>query len=218
ESHDSDFTWSEFYRRTNDELVAGWGNPVNRAPYPSHKTVGATPAAALTDADRALLAQVNSGFEKVGELLGTHRQRAAINEAMHLVAETNKYLSDTAPWKLKEDRDRQGAVLFTAAQAISDLNTMLSPFLPHSSQAVHETFGGSGLIAPQPRIDEVTDLDDPTFEYPIITGDYASTKGTWARRDLTPGTTVGKPSPVFTKLDESIVEAELERLRAQGEG
>src|SRR5699024_9227048 len=155
---------------------------------------------------------------KVGELPGTHRQRAAINEAMHLVAETNKYLSDTAPWKLKEDRDRQGAVLFTAAQAISDLNTMHSPLLPHSSQPARETFRDSGPSPPQPSIDEVTDLDDPTFEYPIITGDYASMKGTWARRDLTPGTTVGKPSPVFTKLDESIVEEELERLRAQGEG
>jgi len=217
ESHDSDFTWSEFYRRTNDELVAGWGNLVNRTANLIHKNFGEIPAAHLSDVDRALLEQVNSGFEKVGELLGTHRQRAAISEAMHLVAETNKYLSDTAPWKLKEDRERQAAVLFTAAQAISDLNTMLSPFLPHSSQAVHETFGGSDLIAPQPRIDEVTDLDDPAFAYPIITGDYESMKGTWARRELAPGTAVGKPSPVFTKLDEGIVEEELERLRAQGE-
>src|SRR5699024_9216233 len=98
-----------------------------------------------------------------------------------------------------------------------DLNTMLSPFLPHSAQAVHATFGGRGTFAPQPRMEEVTDLDDPSFEYPIITGDYAAMKGTWQRTDLVPGTPVGKPAPLFSKLDEAIVEEELARLRAQGE-
>jgi len=134
-----------------------------------------------------------------------------------LVGEANRYLSETTPWKLKEDKPRQAGVLATVAQAVVDLNTMMSPFLPHSAQKVHETFGGVGEIAPQPRIEEVTDLDDPSFAYPIITGDYEAMKGTWGRRELQAGTPVAKPSPVFTKLDESIVEEELDRLRAQSE-
>ncbi|MPV48677.1 methionine--tRNA ligase [Pseudactinotalea sp. HY160] len=219
ESHDSDFTWSEFHRRTNDELVAGWGNLVNRTANLIHKNFGEIPAAGdLADIDRDLLATTEAGFAQVGDLVGSQRQRAAITEAMRLVADVNRYLSDTAPWKLKTDPARQGTVLHTAAQAIGDLNTMLAPFLPHSASAVQETFGGtagSDRLAPQPRLEEVTDLDDPTRSYPIITGDYGASRGTWHRTPLVPGTPVGKPTPVFTKLEESMVAEELERLREQ---
>jgi len=217
ESHDSDFTWAEFFRRTNDELVAGWGNLVNRTANLLHKNFGEIPTGEKHQVDQALLDRIEHGFTQVGELLKTHRQRAVITEVMHLVGEANRYLSETTPWKLKEDKPRQAGVLATVAQAVVDLNTMMSPFLPHSAQKVHETFGGVGEIAPQPRIEEVTDLDDPSFAYPIITGDYEAMKGTWGRRELQAGTPVAKPSPVFTKLDESIVEEELDRLRAQSE-
>jgi methionyl-tRNA synthetase len=106
-------------------------------------------------------------------------------------------------------------VLHTAAQAVSDANTLLAPFLPHSAQQVHETFGRAGTFSPLPRIDEVTDLDDDSRRYPIITGDYelGRTVAPWRSEAIVPGTPVAKPTPVFTKLDDSIVEEELERLR-----
>ncbi|NLT55975.1 MAG: methionine--tRNA ligase [Actinomycetales bacterium] len=221
ETQDTDFTWSEFVRRTNDELVAGWGNLVNRTASMIHKNVGAIPAAgALTDADNALLAATGAAFDGVGSLLASHRQKQAITEAMRAVAEANKYLSDQAPWKLRTaDPERMETVLHVAAQAVSDCRTLLSPFLPHSAQTVHEVMGGAGTVSPMPRIDEVDDLDGGPG-YPVLTGDYRvdATVGPWRRVPIVPGTPVGAPTPVFRKLDDSIVEEELERLRANSRG
>jgi methionyl-tRNA synthetase len=213
ENQDADFTWAEFVRRTNDELVAGWGNLVNRTATLVAKNFGAIPPAGeLTDADRALLDQVERGFGVVGELIGRHRQKQAIGEAMRIVAEVNKYVSDSAPWKLKgeEERERLGTVLHVMTQAVSDCNTILSPFLPHSANAVHAVLGGTGTLQPMPRIEEVDDLDGGPG-YPVITGDY-SDAAPWARRPVVVGTPVAKPTPVFTKLDPSIVDEELARL------
>jgi len=224
ENHDSDFTWSEFKRRTNDELVAGWGNLVNRTANLLHKNVGQIPEVGdLNDTDHALLQTTNRAFTKVGELIGSHRQRQAINEAMRAVAEANKYLSDSAPWKLKDsDPARMRTILHVATQAIDDCNTLLAPFLPHAAQTVHEVFGGQDTISPMPRIEEVSDLDDSETNYPIMTGDYrlatendAGTIRPWASRKITPGTPIAAPKPIFTKLDDSIVEEELARLAEQ---
>ncbi|WP_454051143.1 methionine--tRNA ligase [Cellulomonas sp. Marseille-Q8402] len=216
EAQDADFTWADFKRRTNDELVAGWGNLVNRTASMIHKNVGAIPTPGpRLGVDEALLATTTTAFGRVGELIGTHRHRAAIGEAMRVVQEANRYISETEPWKLKTDPERLGTVLHTAAQAVSDCNTMLAPFLPHSAQQVHEALGGTGQFSPLPRIDEVTDLDDPSRQYPVITGDYRRgvTLPAWQPKALVPGTPVAKPEPVFTKLDDDMVEAELDRLR-----
>jgi methionyl-tRNA synthetase len=211
ETHDTDFTWSEFLRRTNDELVAGWGNLVNRSISMAAKNFGAVPTPGeLTETDRALLAKSAAAFEPIGQLIGTHRQKAAITEAMRVVAEANKYISESAPWKLGEDRERQGTVLHTALQVVSDCNTLLSPFLPHSAQRVHELLGGAGVVAPQPEIREVDDLDGGPG-YPVLTGDYADAPA-WASTPLPAGRELAKPKPVFTKLDPSIVDEELARL------
>src|SRR5690625_32468 len=224
ENHDTDFTWSEFKRRTNDELVAGWGNLVNRTANLVHKNIGAIPEAGeLNDTDRALLAKTKSAFDNIGDLIGSHRQRNAVSETMRVVAEANKYLSDAAPWKLKEsDPKRMETILHVATQAIDDCNTMLAPFLPHAAQTVHEVFGGKSMISPQPRIEEVTDLDDDSLEYPIMTGDYRlatdgenGTVRPWRSQAIKPGTPVAAPSPIFKKLDDSIVEDELARLADQ---
>ena len=216
ETHDTDFTWAEFKRRTNDELVAGWGNLVNRTANLVHKNFGEIPAATdQQDIDRDLLSRTGAAFGVVGDHVAHHRQRAGINEAMAVVSDVNKYLSDTAPWKLKapEDRERLATVLHTATQAISDCRTLLAPFLPHSAQQVHEVFGGTGQVEATPRIDEVTDLDDSSITYPVITGDYRGAHA-WASVPVTVGTPIAPPKPVFTKLDDSIVEEEL--ARAQG--
>ncbi|AEI11100.1 MULTISPECIES: methionine--tRNA ligase [Cellulomonas] len=215
ENQDADFTWADFLRRTNDELVAGWGNLVNRTASMIHKNFGEIPAAGpLLEVDRAILDQSRAAFTTVGDLVGTHRHKAAIGEAMRVVQEANRYVSETEPWKLGADRERLGTVLNTAAQVVSDANTLLAPFLPHSAQKVHETLGGAGVFAPQPRLEEVTDLDDATRTYPVITGDYRDVPA-WATSTLVPGTPVAKPTPVFTKLDDSIVEEELERYRTR---
>ena len=221
ETSDSDFTWAEFVRRTNGELVAGWGNLVNRTASMIAKKFGEIPTPGeLEDIDRALLDAVEAGFETVGNLIRHHRQKAALSEAMRLVGEANKYVTDTEPFKLKapEQQQRLATVLWTLAQAVTDLNLMLSPFLPHAANDIDRVMGGAGEIAPMPYIEEVAELDPQVlpadFEgrngYPIITGDYTQVP-TWERHPITPGTPIAKPTPVFVKLDESIVEEELAR-------
>jgi methionyl-tRNA synthetase len=215
ENQDSDFTWAEFVRRTNDELVAGWGNLVNRTATMVAKNFGEIPAAVeLSERDRAVLDHVGGTFAQVGDLIGKHRQKAAITEAMRAVAEVNRYVTDEAPWKLKgdEERARLGTVLHVLVQCVQDLNTVLSPFLPFSSNAVDEVFGGSGDIQPMPELREVDDLDGGAG-YPILTGDYTSA-ARWGRRPVVVGTPVAKPTPVFTKLDPALVDEELARLGA----
>ena len=131
---------------------------------------------------------------------------------MRVVGEANKYLSDQAPWKLKEDPARRDTVLHTALQAIKDCNTLLTPFLPHSAQQVHELLGGTGIWSAAPEIHEVTDLDDGS-PYPIITGPYDEAQAGWTSTPLPPsGTPLAPPTPIFTKLDPSIVDEELARL------
>ncbi|MDT3767879.1 methionine--tRNA ligase [Gleimia hominis] len=223
ETSDADFTWAEFVRRTNDELVAGWGNLVNRTASMIAKRFGQIPAPAqLQDIDSALLAEVQSGFETVGGLIERHHQKAALAAIMKLVAKANKYVTETEPFKLKADdeRERLGTILWTLAQVVADLNLMLSPFLPHSANAVDQVMGGAGQVAPMPRIEEVTDLDAKAddgaeLSYPIITGDYTNVPK-WERREVAVGTPVSKPKPVFVKLDPSVVEEELERYANLG--
>mgnify|MGYP001645003520 CR=1 FL=1 len=224
ETSDSDFTWAEFVRRTNGELVAGWGNLVNRTASMIAKKFGEIPTPGeLEDIDRALLDAVEAGFATVGNLIRHHRQKAALSEAMRLVGEANKYVTDTEPFKLKapEQQQRLATVLWTLAQAVTDLNLMLSPFLPHAANDVDRVMGGEGRIAPMPVIEEAEELDPQVlpsdFEgrsgYPIITGDYTGVP-TWERHPVTAGTPVAKPTPVFVKLDEAIVDEELARYAA----
>jgi methionyl-tRNA synthetase len=219
ENSDSDFTWAEFVRRTNGELVAGWGNLVNRTVTMIHRNFGEIPKAGELDgADVNLLADVAAAFDTVGEMIATHRQRQAIAEAMRVVGEVNKYVTEQAPYKLKADneRERLATILHVVAQAVSDCNVLLSPFLPFSANIVDTALGGSGRVAPMPRIEEVDDLDGGA-PYPVITGNYSDPTA-WGRRPVTPGAPVGKPSPIFAKLDPTVVDQELARLGIDGDG
>ncbi len=218
ETSDAAFTWADFVTRNNSELVAGWGNLVNRTATMIAKNFGEIPArGALEPVDEDVLAAVQQGFETVGDLIGRHRLRAAIAEAMRVVGEVNKYLTVTEPYKMKDDsqRERLGTVLHVAAQCVLDCNTLLSPFLPHSSNKVWAAYGGQGEFMPMPRIDHVEDLDPDDGAglgfYPIITGDYSATPP-WERRSIVAGTPVAKPTPIFTKLDPAVVDEELARL------
>ncbi|HQR27378.1 MAG TPA: methionine--tRNA ligase [Nocardioides sp.] len=218
ETSDSDFSWADFVQRTNSELVAGWGNLVNRTATMIARSFGEIPVAGpLEPADEELLAAVAAAFASVGDLIGRHRQRAAIAEAMRVVGEVNKYLTATEPYKMKEEsqRERLGTVLHVAARCVLDCNTLLAPFLPHSANDVWRVFGGEGEFMPMPRIEHVTELDPGDgaglTTYPVITGDYSTTPA-WAPRPVPVGATVGKPTPVFRKLDPSVVDEELARM------
>ena len=218
ETQDADFTWSEFVRRNNDELVAGWGNLVNRSLSMAAKNFGRIPEpGTLTQSDADLGRAIKAAFGNVGDLLARSRQKAAIQEAMRAVAEANKYVSDQAPWQLRDDAERQGTVLHTALQAVRDLNTILTPFLPHSAQTIHEALGGTGVWSPMPQLTEVSEPDNS--DYPVLMGDYQSAYDNGARWESQPievGRPLEPPRPVFRKLDPTVVDDELARLEAEG--
>ncbi|MEP7333293.1 MAG: methionine--tRNA ligase [Terracoccus sp.] len=217
ENQDSDFSWKEFVQRNNSELVAGWGNFVQRTATMVAKSFGEVPRPDATEpVDDELLAAVEAGFATVGGLLERQRQKAALAEVMRLVGEANAYVSRTEPFKLKGEhqRERLATVLHTLVQVVSDLNTMMSPFLPHSANRVHAVIGGQGELMPMPRLEVVRDLDDDSRSYPVITGDYRATPR-WERRPVEVGAPVAKPTGVFTKFDaDQVVADEQARLAA----
>ena len=212
ETQDTDFTWSEFVRRNNDELVANWGNLVNRTLTSVHRTFGAVPEPGeLEDEDRRLLEGIDSGFDTVGEAIEAARFKAALAEAMRLASLVNQYTSEQAPWALIEtDRERAGTVLYVSLRAIDSLKTMFTPFLPFSSQTLHELLGYEGTIAGPLELREVGEEGD---EHEVLTGDYDSWEGSWAPSELPAGRALPKPRPLFKKLDaETVVAEELARM------
>ena len=217
ESSDSDFTWAEFVRHNNEELAASWGNLVNRVANLMNKNFGEIPAldeASMTDEDRALLAETAGAFDSIGSLIENHRQKNALSEAMRVVGDINKYISATEPWKIKDNPARLGTVLHVAAQAVSDANHLLAPFLPHSAQKVWEALGGAGTFSPLPELKEVEDLDKPGFTYPIITGNYELGVNVhpWKSEAIEVGAVVPKPTPIFAKIPTEAVKEELARF------
>ncbi|GAA3723869.1 methionyl-tRNA synthetase [Spinactinospora alkalitolerans] len=217
ETQDTDFTWSEFVRRNNDELVAAWGNLVNRSVSMAAKNLGEIPEAGeFTEEDRRVLDGSRAAFAAVGEHLDRSRFKAALQEAMRTIAEANKYISDQAPWALKKtDPERMKTVLHVALQLVDDAKTLLTPFLPASSNKVHAMLGGTGVWSAMPRLEEVTDSiggEEGESSYPVITGEYADNEARWESVPIVPGTPLAAPKPLFRKLDQSVVDEELARL------
>ncbi|WP_047868992.1 methionine--tRNA ligase [Nocardiopsis sp. RV163] len=217
ETQDTDFTWAEFVRRNNDELVAAWGNLVNRSISMAAKNLGEIPAAGeLTDEDRRVLEDSRAAFARVGGRLERSQFKAGLQEAMRTVAEANKYISDQAPWALKKtDPERMATVLHVALQLVQDANTLLTPYLPESANKVYAMLGGTGTWTGMPRIDAGRDTiggSEEEVEYPVITGDYADNEARWESRPIAVGTPLGRPEPLFAKLDQSVVDEELARL------
>jgi methionyl-tRNA synthetase len=207
ETQDVDFTWEEFVRRINFELANEWGNLVNRAVSMAHKNVGSIPRpTAPTAADEELKALSRAAFDVVGAHLRRSRFKQAIGEAMRVVGAANKYISDQEPWKQKDNPERRDTILHTALQVVQDANTMLTPFLPHAAQKVHEALGGTGVWAAQPELREVEDLDVPGRINPILTGDYAAEQARWESTPIEVGRPLQKPTPLFAKLDPKLGE------------
>lgn len=218
ENNDTDFTWDEFVRRVNNELANGWGNLVNRTVSMAHKNFGEVPVpGALTAEDEAILELALRTLDDAAEHLHQSHFKAAISAAMHVVGEANAYIAAQEPWKLAKDpgqRERLATVLWTALQVVSDCNVMLTPFLPHTAQLVHETLGRSGVWAARPEVREVADdmavdlvgvgLPPAGKNYPVISGDYAAQQAVWARVAVEPGTALDKPQPLIAKLDPEL--------------
>jgi methionyl-tRNA synthetase len=148
----------------------------------------------------------------VGELIERARFRAALAEAMRLASIVNQYVSEQAPWALiADDRERAGTVLNVVLRCIDDLKLLFLPFLPFSSQALHQLLGYDTLIAGELSFEEITVEEVP---YTVLTGDYADWAGRWEPTALPAGQQLREPKPLYVKLDaERVVEEELERLR-----
>ncbi len=211
ETADTDFTWAEFVRRNNDELADTWGNLVNRAVSFAARNIGEIPPAGeLADVDRALLGRSRAAFDEVGSLIERSHFKAAVSEIMHVAGEANKYLSEQAPWGLREsDPQRMRTILHVALQAVDDVKTLFTPFLPESSARVHRMLGGEGRWAAMPDQHQVGEEGGP--DYPVLTGDY-DTGARWESRPVRVGTPLARPEPLFAKLDQSVIDEELARL------
>jgi methionyl-tRNA synthetase len=203
ETGDSDFSWREFVQRNNDELVATYGNLVNRVltftyrnfegRVPAYSDMGADNAAPFDDRDKDLLEKAESAYKDIhaeGGLLATCRFKQAIMAAMAVAQEANRYLEEKAPWKvIKEDRAAAAISLYAVICAIALLKNTFYPFLPFSSQQVHEYLGFEGHIEEYARKNPLQPLPPP-------------------------GQPLREPKPLFAKLDESVIEEEGKRIGA----
>lgn len=176
ESNDSELTIDEIARRINDELVATWGNLVNRVLSMIHQYFDGVvpPTGDLSDDDTRALAAGAATLDEVGTLISEIKLRAGIARAMHGAQEVNGYLNDLAPWKTaKTDMERTGTTLWVALQMIAANAVALSPYLPSTSRSVLDSLG---VLAP---------------------GDAV----TWAAPEVATGTRLGALAPLFSKVE-----------------
>jgi methionyl-tRNA synthetase len=187
ETGDTDFSWREFIRRNNDELVATYGNLVQRVLTFVYRSFdGSVPIPGEIDSlSQGLLEKAEETLSLVDGLLYRCHFKEAIKSAMSLAQETNRYLENKSPWKMiKQNRKEAATALYIALCAISYLKTMLYPFLPFSSQKLHRLLGFKGNVK-----------------------DYG-----WKPITPKPGQKLLPPEPLFVKLDEGLVAEETARL------
>ncbi|HEX9896036.1 MAG TPA: methionine--tRNA ligase [Dehalococcoidales bacterium] len=187
ETGDTDFSWREFVRRNNDELVATYGNLVHRVLTFTYKNFdGKVPTFTGADAtSQQLNTLADAIFIEVDSLLASCSFKQAIKRAMDLAHEANRYLDEKAPWKaFKTDKQAAANSLYTALRIISALKTMLYPFLPFSSQRLHEYLGFGGKVE-----------------------DFG-----WQIQTPQSGQNLHQPQPLFTKLEDELVERETQKL------
>lgn len=205
ETKDANFSWEEFALRNNGELVAAWGNLVNRVlGFAYGRYEGRVPEPAALDArDTELLATIEAGFATVGGHYQAVELRDGLKEAMRLAREVNRYLDEKAPWTLyKTDTVAAGTAVFVAMRAIDSIKLLLAPVLPESSQKIHDMFG---YAEPLFGAQEVIEVDEGEGEYPVLTyrPTAAETQGVdrWKMSELQAGTPFAKPVPLYTVLE-----------------
>ncbi len=186
ETTDTDFSWREFFRRNNDELVATYGNLAHRVLTFTYKNYdGLIPVPAELDKPgREMLAKVAETFNKVDGLLSGCKFKDSIKMIMSLAQEANRYLDEKSPWKaIKVDKSAAGTSLYVVISVLSGLRTLMYPFLPFSSQRLHEYLG-----------------------YPGQVQDYG-----WKFEMPAAGQKLNSPLPLFIKLEEKMIEEENQR-------
>ena len=189
ETKDNDFTWKDFQARNNNELVAVYGNFVNRALQLTKKYYnGVVPACGeLTDADRETLREFADVKQEVEQLLDVFKFRDAQKEAMNLARIGNKYLADSEPWKVvKSDPERVKTILYIALQLAANLSIAFEPFLPFSSAKLRQM------------------LNMTEFDW----NQLGST-------DLLPaGHQLAEPELLFEKIEDDVIQAQVDKLLA----
>jgi len=176
ETSDVDLTEGELVRRINEELVATWGNLVNRVVSMTHRYFdGIVPVPTrLEAADTELLSAVDGALDEAGAHIGAVRLRAGLSTLLAGAQATNQYLSEQEPWKTaKVDMDRTGTTLNTALQAIAALAAGFAPYLPFTSATVFEILGL----------------------------DTSARQPAWRRQEVTSGSTLGPAVPLYTKVE-----------------
>jgi len=217
ENHDSDWDWKEFVARNNGELVATWGNLANRVLAFCYKHwdghVPQIDPDALRPGDLELLAAIQRGFQSVGRELEAVHLRSALQEAIRLASEVNKYLDTSAPWfEIKTDKESAAKSVFTALKAIDSLKVLFAPFLPFTSEKLNGFFGYETPIFGEQYTETVKDTlgEHSVLRYRVS---QAIQGAGWKPSELKPGTKLNQPAPLFKKLDESVIEEERARLR-----
>ncbi len=189
ETKDNDFTWKDFQLKNNSELVAIFGNFVNRTLVLTHKFFeGKVPACAqqLADIDKALIAEIATFPERIGRSIETYRFRDAVAEMMNLARLGNKYLTDTEPWKLmKTDPERTATVLNLSLQICANLAILCQPFMPFSSEKLSRMLNLQG-----------------NFMWRDAGGVQL----------LSQGTQLATPELLFEQIDDSVIEAQVNKL------
>jgi methionyl-tRNA synthetase len=211
ETRDSDWDWDDFVRRNNDELVATWGNLANRVlSFTYRNWEGTVPEPGdLRPRDLELISTIERGFDEVGGLIEKVRLRAALQEALRLAAEVNRYLDHNAPWfEIKESKTKASKSIYTSLKAVDSLKILFSPFLPFTSEKLHKYLGYSEPLFGTGYREAVTDSlgDHEVLRY------RPTGTGRWNSSELTPGARLSLPGPLFRKLDPSVAEEERTRL------
>jgi methionyl-tRNA synthetase len=221
ELKDSDWDWSEFVARNNNELVATWGNLANRVLAFCYKHweghVPDVDVKTLRPEDLELLVVVENGFKSVGDLLEAVKLRASLGEAMKLATAVNQYLDQTAPWTaIKTDREGAAKTIYTALKAIDSLKVLFAPFLPFTSERLHGFFGYTIPLFGEQYTEDVKDSlgTHKVLRYrPLaLSGAAGAVEARWKPSDLKPGAKLNQPGPLFKKLEDSVIEEERARL------
>jgi methionyl-tRNA synthetase len=212
ETRDSDFSWSEFLSRNNDELVATWGNLANRVLSFAYKHwEGVVPEPGdLRPQDQELLEKIEKGVDEIGALLEAVKIRTGLREILGLAREVNGYL-DRAPWfnVIKTDKTAAATTVYTALRAIDTLKILFAPYLPFSSEQLHHYLGYESSLFGELNIERI---EEEQRSHGVLTYDGSQAKGCWEASQLKPGQALQQPKPLFKKLDDSIVEEERARL------
>ncbi|MCJ7620840.1 MAG: class I tRNA ligase family protein, partial [Anaerolineae bacterium] len=211
-NRDTDFSWYDFWRKNNDELLATWGNLAHRVLTFTYRNFDqkVPEPGDLDDEDRVMLQKVEAAFEPVGELIGTASFKAALSEVMAVAHDANRYLDEKEPWKvIKGDRQAATTTMYVILGVINSLKILFYPFLPFSSQRLHEYLGCKGDLMGQSRVET---FEEDGKSHLALVYDPPTAKVSWAPSSLPAGQALREPGPLFKKLDESIVEEELARL------